>query len=209
MNINPPAQSEMAPSELARRLDAILASVLLLVAAQFRVLGLVTGPLWNRISRSRQRLARLLAHLVAGRLPRIRAPRVQTRPATPPAEPNGAAIMPVPARRLWLVIKLGYHAAGFGSQLNTLLHVPGVAETLAASPGAVRTLRPLCRLLGVDLPPALRMPPRPEKPRPVVASPVRPPRPPRPAMLPLAPQRKPRPLPFLPPFVKFRRTGNA
>ena len=61
MNINPPAQTEMAPSELTQQLDTILASVLLLIAAQFRILGIITVPLWNRISRSRQRLARLCA----------------------------------------------------------------------------------------------------------------------------------------------------
>ena len=145
MNINPPAQSEMAPSELTQRLDTILAFVLLLIAASFRILGSTTVPLWNRISRSRQRLARLLAHLAAGRLPRLRAPRTSARATTPLTAPNGAAVMPIPSRRLWLVIKLGYRAAGFGSQLNYLLQTPGVAETLARSPGAARTLRPLCR----------------------------------------------------------------
>ena len=87
MNINPPAQTEMAPSELTQQLDTILASVLLLIAAQFRILGIITVPLWNRISRSRQRLARLLAHLAAGRLPiTARAPtrHVQSRTAPPP-----------------------------------------------------------------------------------------------------------------------------
>ena len=219
MNINPPAQTEMAPSELTPQLDTILASVLLLIAAQFRILGIITVPLWNRISRSRQRLARLLAHLAAGRLPRIRPPDNRPRPDAPRTEPNGAPAMPIPRPLLWLVIKLGYHAAGYGSQLNHLLQTPGVAETLAASPGAVRTLRPICRMLGVDLPTALQLPPRPKKPRAKKPQPAKPaPEPPAHKMhaepgwspnLPLAPQSKPRPLPFLPPFVKFRRTGNA
>lgn len=224
MNINPLAQSDPAPSELAPpgmtlaelalRLDTILAFVLRLIAAQSRIIGVITVPLWNRISRSRQRLARLLAHLAAGRLPRIRAPRRTTPPAGPRSEPNGAAVMPIPSRPLWLVIKLGYQAAGLGSHLTYLLQAPGVAEVLASSPGAARTLRPLCRLLGVNLPPALQLPPRPRKPRP--PNPPRAPkirapkvRAPKPALLPLAPQRKPRPLPFLPPFVKFRQTRQA
>ena len=224
MNINPPAQSEMAPSELTQQLDTILASVLLLIAAQFRILGIITVPLWNRISRSRQRLARLLAHIAAGRLPRIRPLGIRPRSDAPRTEPNGAPAMPIPRRLLWLVIKLGYHAAGYGSQLNHLLQTPGVAETLAASPGALRTLRPICRMLGVDLPAALQLPPRPKKPRSRIPHPKKPhpaksaPEPPAHPMraepgwspnLPLAPQKKPRPLPFLPPHVKFRRTGNT
>ncbi len=147
----------------------------------------------------------MLAHLAAGRLPRPHVPRARRPSERDPKAPAP----PLPRAWAWLVRKIGYQAAGFGSQLQTLLYDPAMLTVLQAAPTAGRTLRPFCRLLGVDLPPALRMPPRPEKPRPVVASPVRPPRPPRPAMLPLAPQRKPRPLPFLPPFVKFRRTGNA
>ncbi len=133
MNASSPTQAETA-----ERLDTILASVLLLVAACFRILGVRTVPLWNRISRSRRNLAHLLARLAAGHKPRIRKPAAIAAEAAPtqpaPTPLGGAVTMPIPRRPLWLVIQLGYRAAGFGSQLNHLLHEPGVAETLAAPP---------------------------------------------------------------------------
>ena len=62
-----------------------------------------------------------------------------------------------------------------------------MAEIIAASPGAARTMRPLCRIHGINLPPALRrakLPPRPPKP------PRQKPRPPAPpAALPGTPDR--------------------
>ena len=216
--------SPLTPKEIAERLDTILTSILMLVAARFRIIGAITAPLWNRISRSRQLLARLLAHIAAARPLRIRTARI--RPARPPVDAaaaarlGGAAVIDLPRRPMWLVIKLGYEAAGFGSQLNHLLQTPGVAEILATSPGAARTLRPLCRILGIDLPPALQLPPRPRKPRARKSRAAKPRQPaptPHPARnepgwspnLPLRPQRKPRPMPFLPPMRDFRRTKPA
>ena len=71
-------------------------------------------------------------------------------------------------------------------------------------------------MLGVDLPPALRLPPRPAESRPEKPLPEKPtPRAAKPRATapphrhPVYPQRKPRPLHFMPPFVKFRRPGNA
>ncbi len=65
-----PASETPHPAQaFAARLDSVLDRLLLLVAARFRILGPVTVPLWSHISRARQRLARLLANLAAGRLP--------------------------------------------------------------------------------------------------------------------------------------------
>jgi hypothetical protein len=57
------------------------------------------------------------------------------------------------------------------------------AALIAASPGATRTLRPLCRMLGTELPTVLRLPPRPRparprpaRPRPARPKPAKPPR---------------------------------
>ena len=205
--LTPDASNPSAPNpsaDLARQADIILNSILLLIAASFRILGARTVPLWNRISRTRQRLARLLAHLAAGRLPRPHTPRPRAVPANPPErDPLDAPPPPRLSRaNLFLVKLLGYHAAGYASQLQHLLHQPGMAEALAASPGAARTLRPLCRILGVSLPKNLQLPQRPPRQKP--AKPARPKPAPLPPLLPLYPQRKPRPMPFLPPFVKFR-----
>ena len=143
---------------LACRLSAILAALALLIAAQFRILGPVTVPLHARINRAARRLARLLVRLAAGRLPRPHVAR--------PGRPGGPPSFQFSRRPAWLVEVLGYPAAGYASQLQALLHNPATQAALAAAPpsvcaAAARTLRPLCRLLGVTLPPTLQPPPAP------------------------------------------------
>ena len=130
------------------RLDSVLGPLLLLIAAKVFYLGRFTIPLWTRVSRARIRLARLLNNLAAGRLPRRRA-ATPGRKGGPPApySPHG---------NLWLVRILGYHAAGRAAQINTLLSDPAMQAAIAAAPTAARTLRPLCRMLGIDLPASLQ-----------------------------------------------------
>ena len=160
----------------ARILDTILGSLLAVVAAHFRILAAFTVPAWNRISRTRQRLASLLARIAAGTYPapRTREPTLPT-PRTPP-RPLGDPARPPPAylsrARLWLVVKIGYPAAGHGSQLQHLLNDPATRAALESAPphalaAVARALRPLCRSLGVTLPPELQPAPDPLKPPPV------------------------------------------
>ena len=174
----PPAQ---AVPGIARALDVILGSLFSLLwtrALTARLLGALAGPVITRILRSQERIARALAHLAAGRSPR--KPRPGTRPAGPRT--------PFPNRRHgWLAAMLDHRVRATASQLAALLHQPGVAETIAAAPGAARTLRPLCRMLGVDLPAPLRLPPPPPR----AAPPPRPPRPQPPKLPPLNPPLQP------------------
>ena len=155
MNRAAPASETPHPAQaFAARIDGVLDRLLLLIAARFRILGPVTVPLWNRVSRARQRLARLLANLAAGRLPLPRAASgTRASKATPrtPRIPLG-----IPRGRAWLVNAIGWEAAGFREQLASVLRDPAVPATLAASPGAARTIRGLCHLLGVTLPEPLR-----------------------------------------------------
>ncbi|MCC6718303.1 MAG: hypothetical protein IT555_10490 [Acetobacteraceae bacterium] len=186
---DPPAQL------LAGRIDGILASLLLYIAARFRSLGSHTLPLWNRVSRARRRLARLLALLAAGRLPRTSAPR--------PGRPGGPRGPYISHRQAWLLHALRddpmrHDAANLASQLDHLLRDPATQSLLAAAPPQAlkslgRTLRPLCRLLGIPAPAPLQPPPPPPRP----ARPPRPPHPKPPPLLPLYPQSRPRPMPFL------------
>ncbi|MCC6719086.1 MAG: hypothetical protein IT555_14485 [Acetobacteraceae bacterium] len=204
MNTPSPATAT-AIEAIAARLDAILASLLVVIGHGWGVLGLFAQPLVTRIGRARQRLARLLTSLAAGQAPRRHAPGPSRTGATPPIQ--------LPRRRAWLVATLGYQAAAFASQLQHLLADPAtqaaLAEAAAAAPAITRTLRPLCRLLGVDLPPALRLPPRPPRPRSAKPPrpkppPPKPPPPKPPPMRPLYPQSRPRPMPFLRPPAKIR-----
>ena len=197
--MNNPAPHPPTPitaTEVAARLDSILTPLLAVITAHFRILGHLGAPLWNRISHARQRITRLLALLAAGRKPHPSGSRIWRCPPPVPPEPGvvplpGTGPAPYLSRRFaWIIIRIGYRAGGFASQLSHLLQQPGVAEILAASPGAARSMRPLCRMLGIDLPLALRRP----------APPPRPPAPRRPkprpaAPLPFPPGTPDRPLP--------------
>ena len=67
----------------------------------------------------------------------------------------------VPSRRAWLA-GLSLNVNGAGARLQHMVYDPEVAALLAASPRLVALLRPLCRMLAVDLPAAV-LPPRPPK----------------------------------------------
>jgi hypothetical protein len=88
-------------------------------------------------------------------------------------------------------------AIGHRAQLENLFSDPEMAALIAAAPAPMaRTLRPLCRMLGLA-PPKILAPP--QKPRPRRAAPVAAPEPPpppppplqRPAWMNLGPDRKP------------------
>jgi hypothetical protein len=155
--------------DLVARLNLTLLGLLHVIAAKFRILGPLTGPLWQRISSARQRLARLLTAIAAGHPPR-RRPRDPAHPRPTPAQrPDRAPSVQFSRRPAWIVDQLGWEAAAFSSQLTYLLDDPpsraALMDAAAQSPAIGRTLRPLCRLLGVPLPPWLRLPPRPRPPR--------------------------------------------
>ncbi len=178
-----PLSPQAYAPEFARQIDAVLNMLLVLIAARFRILGRWTVPVWGRVARARQRLLRLMAHLAAGPLPPAR-PRLR-RPT--PSRPKPY----VPMIHRWLARRLGWEANGSASQLEHLLNRPETIALLAAAPSAARTLRPICRLLGIT-PPALDLPkptPRPtRKPAthltPPPESPIpTPPEPPTPALV--------------------------
>jgi hypothetical protein len=128
--------------------------------------GFLAGPvamlLWTRLGHLRGRITRLAARLASGK-----GSGVPRRPATP----GGAERTPRrPPQRLlprdpaWL-IRLVPGAAAAGSQLQHLLADPETAALIEAAPQLGRLLRPLCRSLGVPVPPSLSPPPRAPKPR--------------------------------------------
>ena len=153
---------------LAARLTPVILALLALVRARIGILGDTTVPLWNRISRIRQRLSGLLDAIAQGRPPRRHTPTPTPARADRPGRER--VKLPHPRQHGWLVARLGWEAAIFGSQLQHVLDDPqcqaALADAVAHSPGIARNLRPLCRLLSVPLPPCLHLPPRPPKPRP-------------------------------------------
>ena len=137
--------------------------------------------LWSRICRVAQQFTRLAARIPAGAPPRphVTRPRV-TRlghpPATPQA-PSSARPVPQPWARLprrpgWGLLVAAPVAYNAASYLRILLAEPDMAALLAASPGLRRSLRPLCRLLGLPQPPAPQPPAHQSPPPPEPASPA-------------------------------------
>ena len=115
-------------------------------AARDRALTALLVLVWGRISRAAGRLERLIAHWRAGTLPKARGARAK-REAVAGVRPG------LPTGRAWLVVRV-QETAAFGSQLQHALSEPEWAAFLAAAPQAGRILRPLCRMLGVEVVPA-------------------------------------------------------
>ena len=183
---------------LAARLDAIVAGLCDVVAAKGLSRGL-TGALillvWTRLRRLAARFTIFSRRPSAPPRRRTSAPR---HPA--PDTKRRAAPRPLPRGRFWLRRALP-ELAGVAAQLAHILATPEMAALLEARPETGRALRPLCHLLGLRPPPALRLPrptpplrpPRPAavqpQPDPPEAAPIVRPRPPR----------HPRRRPFRPP----------
>jgi len=175
--------SPLNPAErLALLLDALCKAV-----AAHGARGLLTAALqvllWSRLSRMAQRARRLGAKIAAG------APLFIARPRAPQRTPN-RPYPRLPGSYVWLIRAVPGTAFG-AVQLRWLLTTPEMAE-IAQTPPMRRLLRPLCRMLGVELPP---VPPAPKQALPATpAAPTRPP-PEAPAPLQAAPPSGPPELP--------------
>ncbi|MCC6719713.1 MAG: hypothetical protein IT555_17665 [Acetobacteraceae bacterium] len=121
------------------------------------------APLLNHacdyLSRAMQRFQRLFARWRAGTPIRARTARPR-HPAAPRTTPR------FPTANAWLTARVGYTAAGHGSQLQYLLATPEAADFIREVPQAGRLLRPLCHMLGIaPAPLGLALPPAPPRPR--------------------------------------------
>jgi len=114
------------------------------------------------------RLDRLVARWHAATLPGPRPSRVG-QPRTPRAIRPDAPTLPT--GHAWL-IRLVQPTAQFIGHLEGFLATPEAQALVQAAPQAGRILRPLCRMLALQPPPWLRLPPRPprERPRPAPAA---------------------------------------
>ncbi len=124
----------------------------------------------DRLRGIRQRFFALAARLRAGTyVPRRRPATASKRPGQLPPQ------NPLPTTFGWVVPLLPMpHGNCFRSQLDFLLQDPEMAALLEAAPASLRRpVRSLCRMLGLEPPPILALPPRPKRP----ADPARPRRP--------------------------------
>ena len=178
-----------AARDLAAGITAILHAVTQLIFTRGPLFAALAIPLHNRIARASRRIAKLLASLADGTW--------RPSPHTPkPGQKGGAPAIYISRANAWLTRKLTHQLAGaYPLQLEFLLNSPQTQATIAAAPPEAlkslgRTLRPLARLLGVILPPELRLPPH--EPNPNPPKPARPKPTPQPLLHPIYPQRRPR-----------------
>jgi hypothetical protein len=135
----------------------------------------LAGLLWSRLIHLRGRINRIAARIAAGKGAGVpRGPRTARQPDAPVPERRQPS-NPMPRGVGWM-IRLVPEAAACGSQLQHLLAEPETAALIEAAPQLKRLLRPFCRSLSVDLPPALRPPPKSGVPKPRKPRTPRPPR---------------------------------
>ena len=109
--------------------------------------------------------ARFVAPVAAVKAGRLRAPGCVRRRAAPGrGAPSYLPALPPPPYRLprglgWL-IGLVPETAQLAGPVRQFLDDPEVKALLEEAPQAGRILRPLCRMLAIELPPELRLPPR-------------------------------------------------
>jgi hypothetical protein len=149
-----------------------------------------------RIRRIKSRFAALAARIAAGKYrPRKPPATPRRKPEKPPKPPPRN---PLPNRPGWL-LPLEKSAISHRGQLEALFRDAEMVALMAAAPEAMeKVLRPLCRMLQLELPPMLAKPRaaarRTARKRPAAAAPpARPRSPPPPSPPPTPPPAAPRP----------------
>jgi hypothetical protein len=123
---------------------------------------------YSWINRTKKRFAALAARVAAGKA----SPRPRPASVTPrskgeaPEKPDKPRPPSLPREKAWLLVLMKWEIACYRSTIMNWLEEPEVVALIQAAPQAGRLLRPLCRLLGIDLPPILKLPPRPRRPKP-------------------------------------------
>ena len=135
-------------------------------AAKDRALTAMLVYLDGRLSRLVGRFDRLVVRWQSGTLGAPRPSRAgRARPSTPPPHR-------LPSGQGWL-LRIEQPAAQYAGQFRRVIAAAEESGLLAAAPQAGRLLRPLCRMLGIALPPALQRPRR-VRAKPAAAAPAKP-----------------------------------
>ena len=144
MNVPPPLT---VADRLALTLDGLCRAVAARIAGG-GLAAVMIVMIWRRVRRTDQRIQALLARFRAGRLWRRGAVRCSGRVGRSPV---GAGAR-LPCGYGWLLKLMPHEAACFAGQVEGVLADPEMVALLEVSEQARRVLRPLCRMLGVELP---------------------------------------------------------
>ena len=176
----------LPPAERCAQVLAGLRRDMWVYAAWRTLIGPLLPWLHHRISRAAGRIQTLAARLAAGTLhrragsprqaqPRQAQPRqAQPRQDSPRAQPPTAAEAPPPCpprppipagfgwllRRVQTIEVIRLQVTGCRGRLEHLLRQPDMQDLLRAAPQIGRELRPICRMLGIEVPPGLFPPSR-------------------------------------------------
>ena len=156
----------MSSAPLSDRLHSAARVVMAALGDRHRVL-----PHWAvtyllaAIERLRKGAVDLLRKLEAGTF-RPRKPGLARRPSVAPRAPRPPPAIRFPGFRGIVVDLIGTGRAPIdGPSLQDLLQDPALPGYVQACPALARRLRPLCRLVGAEIPAWLRAPKRPPRPR--------------------------------------------
>jgi hypothetical protein len=156
----------MSSAPLSDRLHSAARVVMAALGDRHRVLPRwAVAYLLAALDRLSKGAVDLLRKLEAGTY-RPRKPGLARRPATAPRAPRPAPAIPFPGFRGIVADLIGGGRSPInGPSLHDLLQDPALPGHVQACPALARRLRPLCRLVGLDIPAWLRPPPRPRRPR--------------------------------------------
>ncbi|MGC9270233.1 hypothetical protein [Acidiphilium sp.] len=175
------------PTTLKEMFALNIKKLLVIVADHGRRLGLAAPLLFILCVRINTLAAKLASLAARGPGPAHR-PRLRRRArAAPPSE------KPIPKwlRAAWPTIRFGAppplprgfgalrrliqhpEITGYAMKIEALLTHPDMVALIETTPAAGRTLRPLCHLLGIQTPPNLALPERPDRPQNATPKPAR------------------------------------
>ena len=153
------------PSTPTERFSSLVLALIHILDRHYRN-GVLAGPrfflMFTRLKAIKYAFARLAARIQAGRA----FPRRSETPRKPAETKTPRTKNPLPQGVAWL-IKLVPETAVSASQLRFLLADPEMVALLATAPAPLRKpIRSLCRMLGLDPPKVLALPPdtRPKRP---------------------------------------------
>ena len=171
------ATTAAALSDIVQKICALLAGRMIGFIHQRRTLNdpalaLVSLTMSNVV----RRFAAVMARLDAGTLRRPPACKPGATPRKPPATRKPRQEWPYRLRNapgwLYVLIEPKHHLACFADSLHAWIKSPDLQPLLVQAPQLRRILRPLCTMIGVELPPE----PETEPESPTAESPPRKPR---------------------------------
>ena len=152
--------SPYTASERFTRVMDVLREVIAREGKQRGISAVWLALIWARLRRFAVRIARLDEWVRVGKPERTVTPRAVEAPEAEPLEVEPPPVRPrtaLPQQRGWLV-RLIPEVEWVRGTMHVLLKKPEFVALISEAPQVGRILRPLCLMLNIDVPSALRLP---------------------------------------------------